>query len=90
MIRRFWHWISLVPGRRVTIYLINGEVVTGRVTGVGVRNVTMGFAWRRAYVGWAAVEQDAVVRSRTDEGTSWCRGWRGQAADAFRAVVALR
>jgi hypothetical protein len=92
---RLFAYIALVPGRRVTIGLINDEIVTGRVRSVwGNRAVVLSY---RAPTGWIrlrdltrSVESHAVVRSRIDEGVSWCRGWRGRDVDAFLAGWALR
>ena len=93
MIRRLLAWISLVPGRKVTVWMIDGTVRRGRVRFPERRAVLLGVE-RRA----DDLEPEfllpprwtATVRSRTDEGVSWVRGWTGPAADALRAAVALR
>ncbi len=40
MIRRLIRWLTLVPLRKVTVYLINGAIRRGRVWHVGITAVT--------------------------------------------------
>ena len=42
----------------------------------------------RVWTGWRFKSLDSVVPIQA-EGVTWCRGWKGPAVDALKAVVAL-
>jgi hypothetical protein len=96
VIRRLLRYLALVPFRKVTVYLINGELVEGRVQSAWAGSAIVVLSWRqwspmRALLGYLVrIETGAVVRARSDEGISWCRGWRGPAVEALKTVLALR
>lgn len=94
LLARIFAYIALVPGRRVTIGLINGEIVTGRVRSVWVGSQIVWLRFKHKYadldLGTMQPYTSAVIRSRHDEGVSWCRGWRGRDVDALLAGWALR
>lgn len=85
-------WLTLLPGRRVMVYLINGTMHTGRVHDIGWRSVVLSYYVHRHYPGRKPklVRGGVVVRARADEGLSWCRGWKGPAVAALRVAIALR
>lgn len=92
---RLLRWLALLPGRKVTVYLINGETVTGRVRGIERRAVLMRV--RRTVPSGpcragepCSHNRGIVVRERSSEGVSWCRGWAGPAVDALQVALALR
>ena len=91
MIRARLRWITLLPGRKALLLDVRGRLWRGRVrfVGIGVVGISLDKP-----AGWMLREIDFVpggvaARSRVDEGISWCRGWEGQDADAFRAAHAL-
>ena len=96
LLARLFAYIALVPFRKVTVGRINDEIVRGRVRSawVGSRIVVLSYMDRRfdPLPLRMPTEQSngAVVRSRHDEGVSWCRGWRGRDVDALLAGWALR
>ena len=89
LLARLFAYIALVPFRKVTVGLINDEIVRGRVRSawVGSRIVVLRY---RCGDEWCLDHGGDVVRSRHDEGVSWCRGWRGRDVDALLAGWALR
>lgn len=44
---------------------------------------------RRYTGGPCSTTESVAVRSRADEGLSWCRGWSGAAAEALHVAAAL-
>lgn len=90
MIRRLLRWLALVPGRRVTVYLINGEIRQGRVWHVETTAVVFRLPQECSEKFCNHHGPAHVVRSRHDEGISWARGYGGPAVNALRTALTLR
>jgi hypothetical protein len=100
MIRRLLSFLALVPGRKTVVVDAYGRLWRGRVRHVGVSWVGLSLdasleprSWDELYVLRSlrgTTDGGVAVRSRADEGLSWCRGWIGPEVDALRVAGALR
>lgn len=75
--------------QRVTV--VRDKLLRARVMGPVVTTVTR-WQYRPEAPRFEVQLCDSGARSwliEDEEGSSWCRGWRGQAVDALRAVQAL-
>lgn len=82
-------WLALLPGRKVTVYLIDGSVRRGRVWTIERRNVVLRLPKECSEAFCNDHGPTQCVRERSSEGVSWCRGWSGPAVDALQVALAL-